>query len=199
MSVRAWTNTIRWPIDRQEGFQTLSKPLSLSLTHSLGHTSTPPLFHTHMLFLTNLLTHKDTHSISHYHTHTNILPLSNPFLPTLNTIYPRTPVEIEIAWPFLSSMYTQLEPELVSISPTFYEQLCVCRSQKRKKDSQVISIYFALQGSARKKAAHKILVKLIDTWCQFHQHCMQSFYTRRSQKRKKTIKLLVFLALLGSA
>ncbi len=35
--------------------------------------------------------------------------------------------------------------------------------------------------------------------CQFHQHLTQSFYVRRSQKRKKTVKLSVFFVLSGSA
>jgi hypothetical protein len=31
----------------------------------------------------------------------------------------------------------------------------MCRPQKRKKDSQVISVFFSLLGSAHVKAAHK--------------------------------------------
>jgi len=37
------------------------------------------------------------------------------------------------------------------------------------------------------------------TWFQFHQHSTSSFYVRRSQKRKKTVKLSAFFALLESA
>jgi len=39
----------------------------------------------------------------------------------------------------------------------------------------------------------------IDTWGQFHQHFTQSFYVRRSQRHKNTVKPSVFFALLESA
>jgi len=35
--------------------------------------------------------------------------------------------------------------------------------------------------------------------CKFHQHSTSGFFEHRSQKRKKTVKLSVFFALLGSA
>jgi len=38
-----------------------------------------------------------------------------------------------------------------------------------------------------------------DSWGQIHQHFTQSFYTRRSQKLKKTDSLAVFFALWESA
>jgi len=34
------------------------------------------------------------------------------------------------------------------------------RSQKRKKGSQVVTVFLALSGSARAKAAHRMLMKL---------------------------------------
>ena len=37
------------------------------------------------------------------------------------------------------------------------------------------------------------------TWCQFHQHFMSSFYTRRSQKRRKDTHVKQLFALLESA
>ena len=49
--------------------------------------------------------------------------------------------------------------ELVSISPTFYEQLYLLRSPKRKKDCQVKQL-LALMGFACVKAARRTLVKL---------------------------------------
>jgi len=38
----------------------------------------------------------------------------------------------------------------------------------------------------------------IDTWSQFHQRSTSSIYARRPRKRKKTVKLSIFFALLGS-
>ena len=47
--------------------------------------------------------------------------------------------------------------DLGSISPTFYEQLLrVQRSQKRKKQLN-LTVFLALLGSVRVKAAHKTL------------------------------------------
>jgi len=60
-------------------------------------------------------------------------------------------------------------------------------AQKRKKDSQVVSL-FKLTGSEHAKASCKHVGE-IDPRCQFHQHSTSSFYARRSQKRKKTVKL----------
>ena len=51
-----------------------------------------------------------------------------------------------------------------------------------KKDNQVMQP-FALSGSDEE----------IDPWCQFHQHFTSSFYARRSQKHKKTVKSCSFL------
>jgi len=51
---------------------------------------------------------------------------------------------------------------LVSISSTFYEQLLRAGAQKRKKDSQVISL-FTLLGSTCTKAARKHVGE-IDPW-----------------------------------
>jgi len=38
-----------------------------------------------------------------------------------------------------------------------------------------------------------------DTWGQFYKHSTSSFYKHRSLKRKKTVKMSIFFALLGSA
>jgi hypothetical protein len=39
----------------------------------------------------------------------------------------------------------------------------------------------------------------IETWGQYHQSSMSSFYTHRSQKRKKDSQVVSLFALLGSA
>ncbi len=39
----------------------------------------------------------------------------------------------------------------------------------------------------------------IDCRCKFHQCSMSSFYARRLKKNKKTVKLSIFFAVLGSA
>ncbi len=93
MSVRAWTNTIRWPIDRQEGFQTLSKPLSLSL--SLTH------LHIHLHTLSSTLTCSFSLTYSHIKTHnlsltiTHILTYSLSLTPFFLPLIRFTPVRLQ--------------------------------------------------------------------------------------------------------
>jgi len=58
-------------------------------------------------------------------------------------------------------------------------------AQKRKKDSEVISL-FTFLGSTTVKAKSKYVGE-IDPWCQFHQRSMSSFCASRSQKRKKIL------------
>ena len=61
----------------------------------------------------------------------------------------------------------------VNFTNVFTSSFYACRSQKRKKDSQVMQL-FALLGSLRVKAARKMLVKLIPGGPCY----MPSFYMR---------------------
>jgi len=66
---------------------------------------------------------------------------------------------------------------LGSISSTFHVQLLrTCGAQKRKKDSQVVSL-FTLSGSVRAKACK--YVGEIDPWC------LQSYNKRKEEKKRK--------------
>jgi hypothetical protein len=47
---------------------------------------------------------------------------------------------------------------LGSISPTFYELLLRAQLPKAQKDTDDLTVFFALLGSVHKKAAHKTLV-----------------------------------------
>jgi len=47
-----------------------------------------------------------------------------------------------------------------SISPTFYANLLNAKVPKAQKDTDDLTVIFALLGSARVKALHKMLVKL---------------------------------------
>jgi hypothetical protein len=48
----------------------------------------------------------------------------------------------------------------VSVSSTFYKQLLCVQIPKAQKDTDDLIVFFALLGSVRVKAAHKLLVKL---------------------------------------
>jgi len=69
------------------------------------------------------------------------------------------------------------------------------RSQKRNKDSQVVSL-FVLLGSACTKAASKMLT-FIEIWGQFHQHSMSNFYAHRSQMRNKDSQVVSLFCAFG--
>ncbi len=70
-----------------------------------------------------------------------------------------------------------------------------CRSQKCKMadDLTVILAFGIYACNSFSKNAGKI-----KAWGQFHQHSMYSFYARKSQKRKKAVKLSIFFTLSGS-
>jgi len=69
------------------------------------------------------------------------------------------------------------------------------KSTKRQSSHQSVS--FALLGSVWAKGAYKNVGE-IDPWAQFHQRSTYSFYTRRSQKRKKILTTWLTLSLLGT-
>jgi len=46
-----------------------------------------------------------------------------------------------------------------SISPTFYEQLLRVQIPKTQKDTDDLTVFFSLLGSALVRTAHKMLVK----------------------------------------
>ena len=69
------------------------------------------------------------------------------------------------------------------------------RYQKRKKYSQVVSL-FVLLGSGCVKAAHKMLVKSTP-WVNFIDILRAALAQRDPKSAKKTDNLTVFLALLG--
>jgi len=75
----------------------------------------------------------------------------------------------------------------VSISSTFYEQLLHAWSPKVPKDTDEVTDFFAISGSASVKAARIMLMKLTPG-VDFVNMFMKSFYEQRSQKRKKTFK-----------
>jgi len=47
-----------------------------------------------------------------------------------------------------------------SISPTFYKKLLRAQIPEAQKETDGLTVFFALLGSARKKAFRKMLVKL---------------------------------------
>ncbi len=75
-----------------------------------------------------------------------------------------------------------------SISPTFYTKLLRVQIPKAKNTVK-LSVFFALLGTALVKAAHKLMVKLTTARAKFHQYSTYSFYSCRSQKRKKDIQV----------
>jgi len=68
--------------------------------------------------------------------------------------------------------------------------LCISFYSSLKKQ-QKRWINKAENGLDRKKATKEkklsAVRKLLDPWCQFHQHCTFSFYMLKSQKRKKSL------------
>ncbi len=72
-----------------------------------------------------------------------------------------------------------------SISPTFYTKILRVQIPKAKNTVKL----FSPLGTALVKAAHKLMVKLTTARAKFHQYCMYSFYSCRSQKRKKDIQV----------
>jgi len=55
--------------------------------------------------------------------------------------------------------FETFDRDQVSISRTFYIQLLRSQIKKEWKYSQVVSLFFALLGSAHAKAGHRMLVK----------------------------------------
>jgi len=84
-----------------------------------------------------------------------------------------------------------------SISPMFYKHLLHTRSHKCKKYSQVVSL-FALLGSARIKAARKMLIKLTPGYAPHPAQIILSSWKKLSWSIK-TILIYISAALLGGS
>ena len=76
---------------------------------------------------------------------------------------------------------------LVSISSICLRAAFKRADLKSAKKTVILSSFIAILGSARIKAAHRMLVKLTPGVNFINMHTC-SFYTRRSQKGKKTVK-----------
>jgi len=60
----------------------------------------------------------------------------------------------------MRSQHFREKSKLGSISTTFYKQMLHAQISKARKDTDDLTVFFMLLGSACAKAAHKTLVKL---------------------------------------